>query len=300
MSFGPRPSFTVVSLLFAALLAASGRTARAQAPAPAGALAECDAHWARRAEGADGAHAKPAEIDAAVEACRRAAEQAKDALEPRWKLMRALHYQGEYTIDDPEKKKAIFDDGKKVGEEALDVARRAASRSGLSLEKAGPLELVPALKGNHDAVAAFLWAGVDWGKWALVFGKSAAVKQGAAAKIRDYATAVIRMDPTYDEAGGYRVLGRLHHQTPSVPFFTGWASRTDALASLRKACEIAPRNFVNRLYLAEATWDYDKAHRADARGMLESLVKDAPSPEQLVEDRKAQEEAQGLLKQWTK
>ena len=66
---------------------------------------------------------------------------------------------------------------------------------------------------------------VDWGKWALVFGKTAAVKQGAAAKIRDYAQAVILLDPAYDGGGGYRVLGRLHHQTPAVPFFTGWASR---------------------------------------------------------------------------
>jgi hypothetical protein len=300
MPFGPRPSCRGLDLAFAALLAGLAVPATAQTPAPAGALADCDAHWARRAEGAEGARAKPDEIDADVEACKRAADEAKDALEPRWKLMRALYFKGEFATEDVERKKAIFDEGRKVGEGALDVARRQAARSGLSLEKAGPLELVPALKGNRDAVATFLWAAVDWGKWALVFGKSAAVKQGAAAKIRDYASAVVRMDPAYEEAGGYRVLGRLHHQTPSVPFLTGWASRSEALADLKKACDIAPRNFNNRLYLADVTWDYDKAHRADARAMLESLVKDAPSAEFSVEDRKAQEEAQGLLKQWTK
>ena len=300
MPFGPRPSFTIVPVLLAAVLAAPARPSRAQAPAGATALAECDAHWARRADGSDGARAKPDEIDAAVEACKKAAAEATGALEPRWKLMRALHFKGEYTTDDAGRKKSIFDEGKRVGEEALDVARGQAARAGLSMAKAGPLDLVPALKENRDAVAAFLWAGIDWGKWALVFGKSAAVKQGAAAKIRDYATAVVRMDPAYDDAGGYRVLGRLHHQTPSVPFFTGWASRSDALEDLKKAHEIAPKNFVNRLYLAEVTWDYDKPHRAEARGMLESLVKDAPSAEYLVEDRKAQEEAQALLKLWTK
>src|SRR5258706_14250159 len=100
------------------------------------------------------------------------------------------------------------------------------------MEKTSPVELAPLFSGRRDVLASFFWASVDWGKWALAFGKSAAVKQGAAAKIRDYAAAVILMDPAFEEAGGYRVLGRLHHQTPAEPFFTGWASRADALGNL--------------------------------------------------------------------
>jgi hypothetical protein len=297
-----RANAASAATLLAVLAGFGGALAQSEtpsAPVPASALESCDAHWARRAEGAEGGRARSHEIDAAVEACKKAAADAKDALEPRWKLMRALYYKGEYTTDDVERKKTIFDEGKKVGEEALDVARRLGSRStGRPMEKAGPLELAPALKANRDAVASFLWAAADWGKWALAFGKSAAVKQGAAAKIRDYSTAVIRMDPAFEDAGGYRVLGRLHHQTPSVPFFTGWASRSEALASLEKAAHVAPRNFNNRLYLADALWDYEKPRRGEARAMLEALLKDAPSAESPVEDRKAQEEAQALLAQW--
>jgi hypothetical protein len=290
--------FAAAALLALLAPTVSAQETAASASAP---LAACDAHWARRAEGAEGSHAKPAEIDAAIEACRAAAAEAPDALEPRWKLMRALYFKGEYTTDDAERKKAIFDDGKKVGEETRVVLRRlAAKASGRSMDKAGSRELADALKGNRDAAAVFLWTAVDWGKWALAFGKSAAVKQGAAAKIRDDATAVIRMDPAFEEAGGHRVLGRLHHQTPSVPFFTGWASRSEALANLKKANELAPKNFINRLYFAEAIWDYEKSRRSEARAMLEGLVRDAPSAEWLVEDRKAQEEAQALLNQWTR
>jgi len=294
------PRLALLSLFALVPAALSGRADAQPEPAPASALAACDVHWARRAEGAEGSHAKPQEIDAAVAACRKAAEESKDALEPRWKLMRALYFKGEYTTSDPEAQKAIFDGGRKVGEEAFAIAKKlaASKQPGASFEKAGPLELAPVLKDDRDAVASFLWAAVDWGKWALVFGKSAAVKQGAAAKIRDYATAVIRMDPAFEDGGGYRVLGRLHHQTPSVPFFTGWASRSEALKNLELAVKTGPKNFINRLYLADALWEYEKSRRAEARSMLEALVKDTPSAEYPVEDKKAQEDAQKLLAQW--
>jgi len=96
------------------------------------------------------------------------------------------------------------------------------------------------------------------------------------------------------------VLGRLHHQTPSIPFVTGWASRAEALKNLRAAVDVAPRNFVNRLYLAEALHDYEKDRRAEARKMLESLVADTPSAALAVEDARAQEDARALLSAWTK
>src|ERR1035437_3301256 len=133
---------------------------------------------------------------------------------------------------------------------------------------------------------------------ALVFGKTAAVRQGAAAKIRDYAEAVILLDPAYDSGGGYRVLGRLHHQTPAVPFFTGWASRSEALKNLRLAVEVGPHNLVGRQFLAEAMWDYEPGRRAEARAMLQKILAEALDPDFLVENRKTQEEAAQLLKDW--
>jgi hypothetical protein len=255
--------------------------------------------WSLRAEGATGGRALTGPIDRVIEASRAALLAEPDSLELRWRLMRALYFKGEYTTDDPAAKKALFDEGRTLAEQALAILRRDAGLAAhRDLGRATPVELVSAVKGNPSAVPVFLWASVDWGKWALVFGKSAAVKQGAAAKIRDYAQAVIQLDPPYDGGGGYRVLGRLHHQTPAVPFFTGWASRSEALKNLRLAVEAGPRNLVGRQFLAEAMWDYEPARRAEARAMLEKIVGETPDPEYVVENRKTQEEAARLLKDW--
>lgn len=272
------------------------------APAPAAelsAIAVADAAWSRRADGATGGTAAEAAARDVVAAARAAVATDPESVGARWRLMRALYFLGEHATAGEANKKAVFEEGKKVGEETLALLRRAAgAAAGRDLSNASPDELAPQLSGMPDAVPAFLWAGVNWGKWALVFGKGAAARQGAAAKIRDYARAVVALDPAYDEGGGHRVLGRLHHQTPSIPFVTGWASRTEALASLRRAVEAGPRNFVNRLYLAEAIWDYEKGRRDEARRILEALVREVPTPGLEVESSRAQEDARALLAEW--
>ena len=290
--------------LFLALVAAFSLGAPAFAGGTedaAAAVAEGDAAWARRAEGARGGTALPGPIEAALAAYHRALDANPASLEPRWRIMRALYFLGEHATTGTEEKKRVFDQGKALGEETLALIRKEASpAAGKSLAKASPVDLVPFVRGRKDVTACFLWAGVDWGKWSLVFGKTQAVRQGAAAKIRDYATAVIQLDPTFEDGGGYRVLGRLHHQTPSVPFLTGWASRGEALRNLRLAVQVAPRNFVNRLYLAEAMWDYEKERRPEARKMLEELSTDTPTAAFAVEDARAQEDARLLLASWNK
>jgi len=291
----PRLAATVLAVV--PVLLAS----RAPAADDSSALASFDAAWGRRAEGAAGGTAREGSVEPLVAAGRSAVAANPASLPARWRLMRSLYFQGEHATALTTAKKDVFEEGKRLGEETLDLIRKEAGVSaGLDLSKATPVELVPYVKGRPEVVPCFLWASVNWGKWALVFGKTAAARQGAAAKIRDYATAVVRLDPSFDEAGGYRVLGRLHHQTPSIPFVTGWASRTEALKSLRLAAEMAPRNFVNRLYLAEAMWDYEKERRAEATRMLEALVADVPSPALAVEDARAQEDARALLAAWGK
>lgn len=288
-------------VVLAALLAGSAALGRAALGAEGPDHLELDAAWARRAEGAKGGEALEGVAAPLVAAGRKAVAASPTDLGARWRLMRALYFLGEHATKGDEAKKRVFDEGKKLGEETLDLVRReAGAAAGKDLSKATPVELVPWVKGRQDVTACFLWSAVDWGKWALVFGKTAAARQGAAAKIRDYATAVVRLDPAFEDGGGYRVLGRLHHQTPSIPFVTGWASRTEALKALRAAVETAPKNFVNRLYLAEALHDYEKDRRDEARRMLEALVADTPSADLAVEDARAQEDARALLSAWKK
>ncbi|MGE5717301.1 MAG: hypothetical protein ACM369_11680 [Acidobacteriota bacterium] len=279
-----------ILVILPALLVASG-----PAPTPS----DIDRLWALRAEGSTGGHALSGPVDLVIDACRAALSARPDSLEVRWRLMRALYFKGEHTANDNAEKRTIFDEGRTVAEQTLIIMRGEAGREAhRDLSRATPVELVPYVKKNATAAPAFLWAAVDWGKWALAFGKTAAVKQGAASKIRDYAQAVILLDPAYDGGGGYRVLGRLHHQTPAIPFFTGWASRTQALKNLRLAVEAGPRNLVGRQFLAEAMWDYESARRAEARAMLEKILAETPDPDDLVEDRKTQEESAQLLKDW--
>ena len=51
----------------------------------------------------------------------------------------------------------------------------------------------------------------------------------------------------------------------------------------------------SRLYLAEATWDYESARRDEARKALEAILAAAPSAEAPVEDRRTQETARAVL-----
>jgi hypothetical protein len=205
---------------------------------------------------------------------RRAVDADPRRSDLQWRLSRALFFLGEYALDDPAEHKAALT-------EARDAAERAV-----------------ALAGNDgDLVQAHLWASYAWGQWALLEGKLAAVRQGAAAKIRDHAEAVVRLDPRIDGDAGDRVLGRLHHQSPSVPFLTGWISKTKALEHLERSVRLGPASLVNRGYLGEALWEIDRKRRPEAKALLEGVVAATPDPEHLVEERHAQAAARAFLRE---
>lgn len=297
-----KPSFFLAAVTTALLALSPGaRAAQEETSSAAEAIADADRLWAARGEGASSGEVPPSRIDPVVAMCRRAIELDPDSLEPRWRLMRAFYFKGEHTTRDPEEKKRIFDEGKRAGDEAIALLRKkVAAATGRPTEKEGPVALAPVAKAIPGAAQTFLWDGVNWGKWALVYGKMAAARKGAAGKIRDDAEAVILIDPACDGGGGYRLLGRLHHQTPRIPFITGWASGSEALKNLKLALAAGPDHFYNRLYWAEALWDYEPARRDEARRLLEALEKASPSPGYAVEDRRAQEEAKALLLKGTR
>jgi hypothetical protein len=55
---------------------------------------------------------------------------------------------------------------------------------------------------------------------------------------------------------------------------------------------------VGREFLAEAMWEYEPARRGEARALLQKILAEAPDSDFLVENRKTQEEAAQLLKDW--
>ncbi|MGH9442417.1 MAG: hypothetical protein ACRD16_09080 [Thermoanaerobaculia bacterium] len=257
-----------------------------------------DVHYLRRADARQLDVAAPAEIDASLEAYSAAFKKSRGDADDRWKYLRSTYFKAEYTGLSDDQKGALYERALPVADEAIALEREAAGRhlgrSGKTLE---PAELGAALAGNLTAGETFFWASVTWGQWALVHGRLQAARQGVAAKVRDEARTTIAIDPRLEDAGGYRVLGRLHCVSPRVLFVTGWIDRDAGVGYLRKAVEIAPDNFVNLFFLAEGLWE-NTDRRDEAIGILKKLVAGTPRPDHLIEDLRIQADARKDLETW--
>lgn len=250
-------------------------------------VAEGDKHWALRAEGAQGARARAEHIDAAIAAYARGND-----LESQWKLLRAYRFKGAYVVPTNDDKKKIYGVAKAIGEKAL-----ASVYSMLGVKANAPEKLVAEKARAHPGVAqVFLWDSVNWGEWALAYGKLAAVREGAADRIRREATIAMLIDPRVEGGAPARVLGRLHDQTPRVPFITGWASEKEAVRFLTESQRIDPPNKVTLVFLAEAMVSNDSKTRPQAIKILRDVLAAPNDPEYVVEYAAATEDAKVLLK----
>ncbi len=284
-----------------ALLALLAGAPLAAQPAPAlsaaEALARGDAAWMRRAEGHQGGRAQPGPVSEAIAAYEAAVKADPDDLDGWWKLLRAYHFQGEYVGETREAKQAAFGRGREVAEAGLDhVARRLPGGGGRArLDRLTPREAAKALAGVPQAKAIYLWGAVDWGLWGDAFGRLAAARQGVGDRLRRYGEIVLALDERYENAGGHRLLGRLHDLAPKVPFVTGWVDRDKAISELERAVALGPADPTNELYLAEAILDHRPAARPRALALLKDLAARQPSPERVVEESKVLAEARALL-----
>lgn len=261
-------------------------------------LAEADAHYGRRASGRTGARAASLEISEAVALYERAGFD-PDSAEARWKLARALYFLGSYTGLDERGQRAVFERARQAGEAAIAIIagrRRGAAAGGFDRRKLDSAGAAEVFRGDPDSAPSFFWTAVGWGQWSLASGKLDAARKGAASRIRDDCRTLIALDPAFEEGGGYRILGRLHDQAPRLPFVTAWVSRAEGLRLLRLAVAEAPRNFVNRQFLAEAL--ERSGDRASALAIERSIAADLPTPDHLVEELAIQETARKNLASW--
>lgn len=280
--------FVLASLLFLAWPLAAWQGPLAQG------IAQGDAAWARRGQGQQGGRPQPGPVGEAVAAYERALKAEPGNLEAAWKLLRALHFQGDYLARSNEEKQKIFARGRDVAEAALDrIGQRAGGRK--RLDGLPPREAAKAIAGIPEARPIHLWAAVHWGLWGDSFGRLAAARQGVGDRVRRSAEVLLALDETYEEAAGHRILGRLHTLAPKVPLVTGWVDRGLAVSSLRRAVALAPDNFLNHLYLAEALIEHQPDRQGEARQILQRLVARRPSPERVVEDERALADARALL-----
>jgi tetratricopeptide (TPR) repeat protein len=258
-------------------------------------IAAGDAAWARRAEGHQGARALHGPIDEAIAAYERAVKEQPDRLEGAWKLLRALHYKGDFTTDSNDAKQKIFARGKEVAEAGIDRLAKRTAGSRQKLDALRPAQAAKAVAAVPEAKPLFLWAAVHWGLWGDVFGRLAAARQGVGDKVRSYSEILIALDERYEDAAGHRILGRLHTLAPKVPFVTGWVDRDKAVSELRRAVALGPDNFDNHVFLAEALFEYQPAKAAEARDILRRLIVRQPTPELAVEQEKSLVNARALL-----
>jgi tetratricopeptide (TPR) repeat protein len=257
-------------------------------------VADGDRHYAARAEGATGARAKAEPIDAAIAAYQRALAANPRDIEAHWKLLRAYRYKGAYVAANIEQKKQIYGIAKTAGAKALAAVNARLGTSDKSTEK----QVAEAARKVPGAAEVFMWDAVNWGEWALAYGKMAAARQGAADRIKRGATIAYLVDPRMEMGSPSRVLGRLHDQTPRIPFITGWASSKEAVRFLNESLKIDPTNKLTLVFLAEATVANDSSRKPQAIQMLRTAIATPPHPDFAVEDAAAIDDAKALLKKW--
>jgi tetratricopeptide (TPR) repeat protein len=246
------------------------------ADAVAAAIADGDAHYARRAEGAHGGTADPREADLAIQAYRRARAASPSDLDALAHLLRALHFRGAFCGADLPSRKKIFDEGRLLGQAAVDQLEKG-------VEARSAAERLAALRATPGAAGAYYWTAAHLGQWALARGTFAAARAGVAGRLRTLADTVIALDPALEEGGGYRLLGRLHHQAPRIIFVTGWVSKTKAIEYLRKSYALGPTNPVTWFFLGDALLDGDASLADEGRGFLRKCIDTPPRADYVVE-----------------
>lgn len=267
----PSPA-TILSLVSVLVLALAGG-----GDSNAGdALSRGGAFFARRAEGSHAGVASTVNVDRAIAEYRRALDLDPGSFEAPLGLLRAYFFKGGFCGLDEKEQIALFEEAKRLAEQTvkrLDV--ELARRKG-RVEVAAARALAPSAE-------IYLWAAVSWGEWAVSH-RVSAVFQGAPARIRDLATAVVQIDPSTEQAGALAVLGRLHSECPRMVLLTSWVSRSEGLRLLRQARAAAPENPANAYFLAEALLRRDRADTSEARQLLEWSAHRQPRPQYLVED----------------
>jgi tetratricopeptide (TPR) repeat protein len=191
----------------------------------------------------------------------------EEKYEAIWKLLQAYYFKGNFTTDNMEEKQRIFARGVEIGEHHI--------------------------KTYSESVEIHCWLGILWGYLGEVYSSFTAARKGVPGKVKYYAEKTIELDDHYLDAGGYRMLGRLHFMVPKIPLLMGWPSKEKSMQLLKKACAIAPKNLLNKLYLAEVL--YEENDKNQARLILENVIHTREIIHDIIIDTWVKNEAGRLL-----
>ena len=139
-----------------------------------------------------------------------------------WRISRLVYFIGNFGLGEKISKseqKKIFEYGTKAGA----IAKRL-----------GP-----------NRVEGYYWYAINLGMYSLAEGLMTALKSAPAS--REALLEAAKIDPTYQWAGPYRILGRYYQDLPSIISF---GDKVKAEDYFKKAIEIAPNYRLNTVYLA--------------------------------------------------
>lgn len=265
----------------------------ASGSAQAASLARADSLYALRAEGADGDRALRAPISAAIVAYQEAAAAQPQSIEIKWKLLRAVFFEGQYTGYSRPERQAWYAEAVDRAEESL--AEAAELCGGSKTWKRGRRAQVARHCDPDDAAQLYLWSAVAWAQWGRASGAINAVRRGMAAKLNDYAQRVIELDPYCEQGGGQRLLASLHARLPKVPLITSFVRREQAIPMANAALEIDANHPGNRYIYATVLLRVDPDRHAEAKATLRALAEEEASGPWRVEWHNLSRRAQRWL-----
>ena len=195
----------------------------------------------------------------AIASLNRARREFAKGYDVEWRLAKYNYYLGRHTTDQKEKEKA-FADGVAAGKSAV--------------------RFEPNKPDGH------FWYGANLGAQANESPLSSGVT--SIGEIRDSMNKVIELQPNYEMASAYDVLGQLELGTRLMG-----GSPEKAKEYLEKAVEIEKYNGEARIHLAEAYLALDRD--ADAKKQLDFVLQMKPNPAYLPEYQQQVELAKKLL-----
>jgi len=265
----------------------------ASGSAQATSLALADSLYALRAEGAEGDRALRAPIAAAISAYEKAATEQPQSIEIKWKLLRALFFEGQYTGYSRPERQAWYAEAVDRAEESLVEAAELCG--GNKTWKRSRRAQVARHCNTDDAAQLYLWSAVAWAQWGRASSPINAVRRGMAAKLNDYAQRVIELDPYCEQGGGQRLLASLHARLPKVPLITNFVRREQAIPLATAALEIDPHHPGNRYIYATVLLRVDPERHAEAEAVLIALAEEKASGPWRVEWHNLSRRAQRWL-----
>ena len=223
-----------------------------------------------RSEGNIEDQAQTEAVNEAIKYYQLALDEPNMEIEAVVGLLKSYYFKGKFVIHTEDQQKIIFNKAKDLAEEYLD--------------------------NNPKRADLRLWYLVNLGSWAEVYGILTAAKEGVADQMKHHAKKIIDLDPSYENGGGYLMLGAVHYKSPYIPFLLSWPDNDEAVKWLTKAVETGKSTPGQKVYLAQALYKDKKKNKA--RALLESVINTSPRSENIVEDWEQINKAKVLIKDY--